>query len=578
MKSSWFSIAIAFLLCATTLVTAIPHGVSAALPSEQTFISEGAEEGSFNLWAAQWDRYDANTANDYDTWCRTKHEVHSGTFSIYCAKNGFNSHYYANGTQVENVNVTASSDPTQKSHVLRYDTGMDAVMRKQLNSQARYYGTVTVNFWFWSDTGASDAKQPLTGESVGYDFLNLIYFTGTGDNRVKHVAWTDTEAEAGSMRWIQKSIVIPSNSTWVGFEFVSGTVAPAGGDASSPAPFVNMVNGGMRKGVFLDDITVVGTDLLPSENLVTAVDYLDAYQNNLTFNVNWTNNDPQVGMKWIDLYYRIDGTGNWIKYETSLRPDGKFPNTTRTIQFTAPREGAYEFFTRGTDNLDVIEPARNAADATTTIDLTRPASTIAFSGNGNGTSYEGSVSFTLSATDAVSGVKAIYYRVNGGAWNEYSSGVGFARDGSYTIEYYATDLAGNVESIKSAAITLSHGTPGITFNDVSITPNGDVTVNFTVALDSATLVGLQYSLDDGEMVSMDPSGRSVAFAGLKTGEHTLTIKATDSDGNVLVSSKTFSVGSSGPGSFFTDPLVMIGIAAIVLAAAAGAFLLIRRRK
>jgi hypothetical protein len=92
------------------------------------------------------------------------------------------------------------------------------------------------------------------------------------------------------------------------------------------------------------------------------------------------------------------------------------------------------------------------------------------------------------------------------------------------------------------------------------------------------LVGLQYSLDDGEMVSMDPSGRSVAFAGLKTGEHTLTIKATDSDGNVLVSSKTFSVGSSGPGSFFTDPLVMIGIAAIVLAAAAGAFLLIRRRK
>jgi len=26
---------------------------------------------------------------------------------------------------------------------------------------------VTVNFWFWSDTGASDAKQPLTGESVG---------------------------------------------------------------------------------------------------------------------------------------------------------------------------------------------------------------------------------------------------------------------------------------------------------------------------------------------------------------------------------------------------------------------------
>ena len=578
MKSPWFSIAIALLLCATMLVTVIPHGVSAALPSEQTFISEGAEEGSFDLWAAQWDRYDANTANDYDTWCRTKHEVHSGTFSIYCAKNGFNSHYYANGTQAENVNITSSSDPTQKSHVLRYDTGMDAVMRKQLNSQARYYGTVTVNFWFWSDTGASDAKQPGTGVSVGYDFLNLVYFTGTGDKRVKHVAWTDTEEEAGGMKWIQKSVVIPSNSTWVGFEFVSGTVAPAGGDASSPAPFINMVDGGMRKGVFLDDITVVGTNLLPAENLVSAVDYLEPYQNGLTFNVNWTNNDPQVGMKWIDLYYRIDGTGNWIKYETSLRPDGKFPNTTHTIQFTAPREGAYEFFTRGTDNLDVIEPARNAADTSTIIDLSKPVSSITFSGNGNGTSYEGSVSFSLTATDAVSGVKAMYYRVNGGAWTEYSTGIGFARDGSYTIDYYATDLAGNVESTKSATVTLAHGTPGITFNDVAISSNGDVKVNFTVALDGATVTGLQYSLDDGDMVSMDPANRTVTFTGLKTGEHTLTIKVTDSNGSVLVNSKTFSVGSSGPGSFFSDPLMLIGIVAIVLAAIAGAFLLIRRRK
>jgi hypothetical protein len=570
--------AFAVLVCVAMLVTVIPTGVRATLSSEQTFISEGAEESTFALWNAEWERFDANTANDYDMWCRTMHEVHGGTHGIYCSKNGYNSHYYANGTQAEDVNITSSSDLTQKSHILRYDTGMDAIMRKQLDSHARYYGTVTVTFWFYSDTGASDAKQPGSGETVGYDFLNLIYYTGTGDSRVKHVAWTDTEEEATAKTWAQKSVVIPSNSTWVGFEFVSGTVAPEGGDASSPASFIDMRNGGMKEGVFVDDITVVGTDRLPAEDLATAVDQLPAYQKSLTFNVNWTNNDPQVGMKWIDLYYRIDGTGNWIKYETSLRPDGKFPNTTATIAFTAPREGTYEFFTRGTDNLDVIEPARNVADATTTIDLSAPTSTIKFSGDGDGTNYKGTFSFTLSAADSVSGISTIHYRLNSGSWIEYSSGVGIARNGTWTIDYYATDLAGNDETVKSSTIVLKDAAPGINIDDPVIASNGDAVVNFTIALNGTTVTDLQYSLDDGDFVSIDVNDRSVTFTGLAEGDHSLTIKATDSNGNVLKETKTFSIKSGGLDSIMSNPLVLIGIVAAVVAAVAVVFLLVRRKK
>ena len=560
------------------VVTIVPTGATATLSSEKTFISEGAEESSFALWDAQWERFDANTANDYDMWCRTMHEIHGGTHAVYCSKNGYNSHYYANGTQAEDVNITKSSDLTQQSHILRYDTGMDSIMRKQLDTSVRYYGTVTVTFWFYSDTGASDAKQPGTGASVGYDFLNVIYYTGSGNNRVKNVAWTDTETEATAKTWAQKSVVIPNNATWVGFEFVSGTTAPQGGDASSPASFINMVNGGMKEGVFIDDITVVGSDLLPAEDLATAVDQLDPYQNSLTFPVNWTNNDPQIGMKWIDLYYRVDGEGNWARFETSLRPDGKFPNNTYTIEFTAPREGTYEFFTRGTDNLNVIEPARNAADATTVIDLSAPATSIRLSGNGDGPAYKGAVSFSLISTDAISGVDAVHYRVNGGAWKEYTSGVGFARDGSYTIEYYATDLAGNDESVHSETITLSDAAEGVLFDNVLVSSNGDATVNFTVALDGATVTALQYSLDDGDFVNLDPANRSVSFTGLSEGDHSITVRATDSDGNVLVNSKSFAIKSGGVGSILSDPLVLIGIAAVVVAAVAGAFFLVRRKK
>ncbi|MDW5562437.1 MAG: hypothetical protein SA339_04350 [Methanomassiliicoccus sp.] len=578
MKGSRFSIAVAMLVCVALLVTVIPTGVKAALPSEQTFISEGAEESTYALWDQQFTRFDANNADSQDWWCRTMHEVHSGSHSIYCAKNGYNSHYYSNGTQCEDVNITHAQDPSQQSDVLRYDTNQDSIMWKALDTSARYYGTVTVTFWFWSDTGISDAKQPSDSASVGYDFLNLIYYTGTGSTLTKHVAWTDTQAQAMAKTWTQVSIVIPSNSTRVGFEFVSGTTAPQGGDASSPASWVNIVNGGMKEGVFLDDITVIGSDKLPAQALSTAVDPLPDYENSLTFNVSYSTNDPELGMKWIDLFYRVDGTGDWKKYETSLRPDGKFPNSTTAIEFTAPKEGTYEFFTRGTDNLDVMEGAKTVAEASTTIDLSGPTSTIKFSGKGDGSAYEGAVSFSITGTDAVSGIDSIHYRINGGNWMEYSSAVGLAKNGQYKIDYYATDKAGNNESVKSSTITLSKASPGIVFENPVISSNGDVTVNFTVALNGTTVKALQYQLDDGALTNLDPANTSVSFTGLKEGDHTLTIRATDSNGEVLVGETTFSVKSSGFGSWFSDPLVLIGIIAVVIVAVAGVFWFVRRKK
>lgn len=582
MKGSRFSMALAILACVAMLTTVIPHGVAAALPSEKTFITEGAEESTFADWNKNWDKFDADYTQpeDNDSWCRTMHEVHSGSHSIYCAKNGWNSHYTLNGAQCEDVNITRSSDPTQKDHVLRYDTRMDSIMWQGLDASARYYGTITVTFWFYSDTGASDAKQPLTGATVGYDFLNLVYWTGSGSSLAKHVAWTDTSEEAGATKWIQKSVEIPNNATRVGFEFVSGTVAPAGGDATDKFSSygIKIVNGGMREGVFLDDISVVGSNLLPAQSLMTAVEPLPEYQNGLTFNVNWTNNDPQVGMKWIDLYYRIDGTGNWIKYETSLRPDGKFPNNTYTIQFTAPREGTYEFFTRGTDNLDVMEPARNAADASTTIDLSPPSSNITFNGNGDGTNFRGVFSFSLTATDSVSGIKAIHYRLNGGDWREYTMGVSLVKDGDYTIQYYATDLAGNDESVKTSTIHLQDAKPGISFEKTVVGKDGSATISFSVGLDGTSVTTLQYSLDGKDLVDLNPANRSVSFTGLSNGEHTVTIKATDSNGEVLTNTTSFKVGSDGVGSILSNPLVLVGIIAAIAVVIVGAVWFVRRKK
>lgn len=63
------------------------------------------------------------------------------------------------------------------------------------------------------------------------------------------------------------------------------------------------------------------------------------------------------------------------------------------------------------------------------------------------------VTVNFSCTDANSGCDKTYYRLNGGAFVEGNS-VTLTADGTYLIDYYSTDLAGNSEGIKSAANTV----------------------------------------------------------------------------------------------------------------------------
>jgi hypothetical protein len=77
-------------------------------------------------------------------------------------------------------------------------------------------------------------------------------------------------------------------------------------------------------------------------------------------------------------------------------------------------------------------------------DTTPPITRLTITSKGRDRGWFGSeVNFTLTAEDDITGVKATYYRVDNGPWNNYSSTANLSGDGRHTLEYYSEDWAGN---------------------------------------------------------------------------------------------------------------------------------------
>ncbi|MDQ3870886.1 MAG: hypothetical protein M3301_04625, partial [Chloroflexota bacterium] len=120
------------------------------------------------------------------------------------------------------------------------------------------------------------------------------------------------------------------------------------------------------------------------------------------------------------------------------------------------------------------------------IDRHAPATGISVSGSLANGWYNADVSVELSASDNLSGVKNTYYSIDGGAAQPYSAAVSIAKDGIYTLTYWSTDVAGNVEDKIGNSLTLKiDKTPPALSGAATTAPNangwyaGDVTVHWT---------------------------------------------------------------------------------------------------
>ena len=149
------------------------------------------------------------------------------------------------------------------------------------------------------------------------------------------------------------------------------------------------------------------------------------------------------------------------------------------------------------------------------------------------------VTVTLSALDNLSGVKATYYRLDGGAPQSGTS-VSIGAEGLHTLTFWSLDKAGNAETANTAVIRVDKTAPTITGTPAT-SPNangwyaGPVTVHFTCS---------DPKLSDGSPgsgVAACPADATTTAA-----SRTVTGTASDNAGNSASASVTLSIDSQAP--------------------------------
>ena len=227
----------------------------------------------------------------------------------------------------------------------------------------------------------------------------------------------------------------------------------------------------------------------------SSVDSLPTYETSLTFNVPYTASDNAggTGVKNVQLWYRVGGSGSYTQYGTVY--------TSSPISFTASSNGFYEFYTIATDNANNVENAPSSADASTTVDTTKPVSSV-----GSLSTYVNSLTFNVPYTASDTGGSGVqyvelYYRVGGsGSYSKYgttftSSPISFTASSNGFYEFYtrATDNAGNVEDAPGSADAST------TVDTVS--PTGSIIINGGATYTTSTSVSLGLTYADANGVS-----------------------------------------------------------------------------
>ena len=211
------------------------------------------------------------------------------------------------------------------------------------------------------------------------------------------------------------------------------------------------------------------------------------------------------------------------------------------------------------------------------VDQTPPVTSASLGGTlGQGGWYTAPVTVTLHATDALSGVSNLSYRIDHDPWTnvtadslDYTLSLRLP-DGVHRVDYFSTDAAGNVEALHTLYASVDSIEPRIAGPFVSggLT-TGKLAVNWTGTDATSGIAGYTISVDDGPYEAV----RNVTRVNLTLpdGAHTVRVRAFDRAGNTATAGTTFTVDTNpfslrGPyGGLPTYALVIAAGALVAIA-------------
>jgi hypothetical protein len=179
------------------------------------------------------------------------------------------------------------------------------------------------------------------------------------------------------------------------------------------------------------------------------------------FSISWTNPSECSGV--VSVFYKKGNppttSNDGQAYTLPLGAPPRIPG------ITVDREGqtlVYVWLKDRAGNTDY----RTAISVPLRYDITPPTTRLNPSGTmGRNSYYVSTVTLRFEASDSASGVVETRYRINDGAWQTWKgASVTFSNEGTYTVEYYSVDIAGNRELTQRAVLKLDLYAPTATLH------------------------------------------------------------------------------------------------------------------
>lgn len=349
-------------------------------------------------------------------------------------------------------------------------------------------GTAGSNGWCKGGPAINfTANEPVSGKYIQLIEGNFGTYCDPADAATISCSWTPPQGLNTVTYWAH---------TTYGDTSVQGSIANVKVDTVAPAVSIGIGSPNGANGWYVSNVTATASGT-------------DATSGVAALNVN------------------IDG-GTWQANGTVYSNQGT--HTVRAL--TTDNAGLTTTSAAATFSLDSVAP---------TVSISVPTAT-----GSNGWFKTSPVVVTGTSSDATSGVASTQYQIDGGAWTTGTS-ASVSGNGTHTVNFRATDIAGNVGATTSATVKIDTTVPTLGF--AGVTNGGTIT-------SAATITPASSDAPSGvaaQSVSLDNATWAASVTTTGGWPKTVYCSATDNAGNVT---------SAACGTYYYDVVAPSPVGAI----------------